>query len=443
MVSNLTIQKRTAITNTTLSPGRKILYIVEHYTAGTTSKAGAAANTASWFMQPKAAASADFIVDDLNIVQYNPDPANRYCWAVGGGKYSGTKGGGTLYGVVTNKNSISIEICSTNSAGKVTATNDKYWSFTDAVLQNAEKLTKYLMEKYGIDADHVIRHYDITGKSCPGIIGWNAETGDESKWRAFKARLTASSGTASTDTPAPVSAASVPVTDEAKVIWDFLKEKGLSDCAVAGIMGNIYAESGLKATNLQNSFEKSLKMTDAEYTAAVDSGEYDNFVRDGAGYGYFQWTWWSRKDRLLAFARETGRSIGDPAMQLDFFWNELQSDYPGAVNALKIASSVLEASNVILFQYERPADQGEAVQQKRAAYGEGYFKKYAFAPYLVRVTIPDLYIRKGPGTDTPALKFCPPGAYTIVEEREGPGAPLWGRLKSGEGWIALKHTTKV
>ena len=45
------------------------------------------------------------------------------------------------------------------------------------------------MELYGIDADHVIRHYDVNGKCCPGIIGWNKDTGDESKWEAFHAAI--------------------------------------------------------------------------------------------------------------------------------------------------------------------------------------------------------------------------------------------------------------
>ena len=181
------IIKKTSTTNTTAAKGRKIKYIVEHYTAGVTSRQGSARNTASWFSQPKAKASADFIVDDVEIVQFNPDPANRYCWSVGGGSYHNK--GGRLYGIVKSSNSISIEICSTNRTGKVTNTNDSNWYFTDAAVDRAVELTKYLMQKYGIDADHVIRHYDVNGKPCPGIIGWNAETGDESKWRAFHARI--------------------------------------------------------------------------------------------------------------------------------------------------------------------------------------------------------------------------------------------------------------
>lgn len=182
------ITKKTSTHNTTAYKGRKIAYIVIHYTAGVSSKPGSAANTAKYFATTDRDASADFVVDDATMVQYNPDIKNRYCWAVGGAKY-GNKGG-RLYGVAKNTNCISIEICSTNSTGKMQSANSKTYSFTDAVLKNALELTKYLMGLYGIDADHVIRHYDVNGKLCPGIIGWNAESGDESKWLAFKAQLT-------------------------------------------------------------------------------------------------------------------------------------------------------------------------------------------------------------------------------------------------------------
>ena len=86
-------------------------------------------------------------------------------------------------------------------------------------------------------------------------------------------------------------------------IWNFLKKKGLSDWGTAGLMGNLYAESGLKPTNLQNTYEKKLGLSDEDYTAQVDSGIYHDFVHDCAGYGLAQWTFWSRKQNLLAFAR--------------------------------------------------------------------------------------------------------------------------------------------
>ena len=161
-----------------------------------------------------------------------------------------------------------------------------------------------------------------------------------------------------------------------KVIWDFLKKKGFNDFGIAGLMGNLYAESGLRPSNLQNTYEKSLKMTDAEYVAAVDNSTYTNFIKDSAGFGLAQWTYWSRKQNLLEFAQKQKKSIGDLQMQLEFLYQELQS-YKSVFNTLKTAGSVLEASNAVLLNYERPADQSASVQAKRAEYGQTYYDRYA------------------------------------------------------------------
>ena len=66
-------------------------------------------------------------------------------------------------------------------------------------------------------------------------------------------------------------------------------------------------------------------------------------------------------------------------------------------------------------------------------------------PYLVKVSIPDLNIRRGPGTDHARTgSFTGVGIFTIVEVRSGQGsASGWGRLKSGAGWISLDYTSKV
>lgn len=186
---NIEIVKRTSTTNTTACSPRKPQYIAIHYTAGVTSKAGSAANTAAWFAKPEAQASADFIVDDATFVQFNPDPLTRYCWAVGAKAKNPYTKGGSLFGICKNANSISIEICSTNRTGKMTQANDDNYSFTDKAVENGAKLTAYLMETYGIDIDHVVRHYDVTGKLCPGIVGWNADSGSEDAWKDFLARV--------------------------------------------------------------------------------------------------------------------------------------------------------------------------------------------------------------------------------------------------------------
>lgn len=160
-------------------------------------------------------------------------------------------------------------------------------------------------------------------------------------------------------------------------IWNYLKSKGFNNYGIAGIMGNLYAESGLRPNNLQNTYEKKLGYTDDNYTIAVDNNTYSNFVRDSAGYGLAQWTYWSRKQNLLDFAKSQNKSIGDLEMQLDFLYKELSEGYKTVFNVCKNAKSVLEASNAMLLQYERPANQSESVQTKRASYGQVYYDKYA------------------------------------------------------------------
>ena len=428
-------------------------------------------------------------------------------------------------------------------------------------------------------------------------------------------------------------------------IYQKLKAAIGNDYGVFGLMGNLKAESNLQANNLQNTYSKKLGMTDEEYTKAVDDGSYTNFVKDSAGYGLAQWTYWSRKQKLLQYAQAYGCSIGDENMQVDFLIGELMASYPSVLNVLKTATSIREASDCVLTQYERPADQSESVREKRSAYGEDLMKQllggntttegkeeatmgytnsplvsytklspnhsgqrthaidritphcvvgqcsvetlgnifastsrqascnygigtdgrvgmyceeknrswcsssnandqraitiecasdttapYAFkdvvydklielcvdickrngktkllwlgdkdktlaynpaademvltvhrwfankscpgdwmyqrmgdlaakvtaklggaiktstptfSPYKVRVSIKDLNIRKGPGTNYASNGFCPVGVYTIIEESDGAGATKWGKLKSGAGWISLDYAKRV
>lgn len=168
----------------------------------------------------------------------------------------------------------------------------------------------------------------------------------------------------------------VGATNEEK-IWHFFKSKGLNDYACAGILGNANAESGLKPNNLQDTYQRKLNMTDEEYTQAVDNETYNNFIYDAAGYGIFQFTFWSRKRDILNYARTTNRSIGDLEMQLEYAWLELEKSYPSVLNTLKNATSVKQASDVFMIKYESPADQSESAKNKRVGYSQKYYDKYA------------------------------------------------------------------
>ena len=73
-----------------------------------------------------------------------------------------------------NKDTISIECCIEDESGK----------FNDATYQSLIKLVTWLMGRYNLGTDDVIRHYDVTGKNCPKYFVENPDA-----WELFKTDL--------------------------------------------------------------------------------------------------------------------------------------------------------------------------------------------------------------------------------------------------------------
>ena len=150
----------------------QIRYLVYHYTGNDGDRA---ANNAKYFQNNIVKASAHYFVDDTTVWRSVPDL--KVAWSVGGSKYANAHktGGGTMDGVITNTNSLSIEMCDTIRNGVYQA--------SEATLANAAALGRALMEKYDIPIENVYRHFDVTGKHCPSYLV-NAQ-----KWAEFKKRL--------------------------------------------------------------------------------------------------------------------------------------------------------------------------------------------------------------------------------------------------------------
>ena len=237
------------------------------------------------------------------------------------------------------------------------------------------------------------------------------------------------------------------IMDTPKIIWDKFKAAGFSDIATAAIMGNLYDESHLKSNNLQNSYNKKFNLSDEEYTAIVNNKVYsrDSFSTDKAGYGLAQWTYWSRKQTLYDYTVGQGYSIDDLGRQISLIITELTGQYKGILNSLTNVSSIEDASNLILFQYERPADQGKAVQNRRAGYAKIYYDKFSKGndkpSFVVKVNRDDLNIRSGPGTNFEVIGQTGQGSFTIVDTSGN-----WGLLKSHslnrDGWISLDYVER-
>lgn len=231
-----------------------------------------------------------------------------------------------------------------------------------------------------------------------------------------------------------------------ELLWKFFLGKLCNAYGVAGLMGNLNAESNLIAANLEMSKRTHLGYTSKSYTEAVDSGAYKNFATDWAGYGLAQWTDSTRKKNLRAFAQQKSASIGNRRMQAEFLISELESKFTAVQHILKNAKTVREASDAVLLRFECPADTSESVRQRRAAFGDSYYQKFANAnvvddkeaaskpPYFRTVTATLLNVRQSPTTSSAILRQLRKGtACTIIEEKDG-----WGKLSDG-GWVCLDY----
>lgn len=205
-------------------------------------------------------------------------------------------------------------------------------------------------------------------------------------------------------------------------IRDYLLSQGLTLEGTYGMMANIYTESGFRSNNAQNSYMNKMGMTDEEYTSKVDSGEYTNFVFDKIGYGLTQTTSSGRKQGLLNYARSLNKSIGDETMQLEYLMIELSSAYKSTLNFLKSSHDIRESAKYVMTKFERPADQSESAQNKRADYGEQLYEDlekgsdnmaYTNSPLVDYVKIsPNKTVNRNHAIDTITI-HCVVGQVTV------------------------------
>lgn len=143
------------------SPGRTypIEYIVVHYTANS---GDTAQNNADYFAREKTGTSAHYFVDQSEVWQAVKDSDTAYhCWSKN-----------PVHPYCRNANSIGVEMC------------DSLTAVPEDVMERTAALVRDLMDQYGVDIDHVLRHYDVTGKNCPAP--WVKNPGE---WDRFKRML--------------------------------------------------------------------------------------------------------------------------------------------------------------------------------------------------------------------------------------------------------------
>lgn len=219
---------------------------------------------------------------------------------------------------------------------------------------------------------NVLVHRWFSSKACPGDYVYN-HLGDICE----KANDIIRKNNSTSNTSNTSNTSTIQVVNNEQYIWDKLNNEIKNDFGTAGVIGNLYAESGLRANNLQNTFEKKFGLTDEEYTHNVDSKiiSKEQFVNDKSGYGIAQLTFWSRKQNLYDYIKTRNKSIADLQCQLEFLLIELKQ-YKEVWAILQTTKSIRQASDIVLTQFERPADQSEKMKETREKYGRIFFEKY-------------------------------------------------------------------
>lgn len=258
MAINIKTNTYSVVRNT--SPGRvKPKYIVMHYTAA--DNATAHNNVLYFATNPTATnASADFFVDDNEIWQYNNVIDGRYTWAVGDGA------GGTYGGKCNNTNQISVEMCCWYDRF-----NTGKWYINDKTFNNAVALVRELMKKYSIPAENVIRHYDVSGKHCPGAVGWGKYTGSDDTWIKFKKAISnTTTKTVNTATKSTIYRLRKSVNDAKSQIGAYsVLENAKKHADKSGY--NVYDETGKLVYS-----PKTAKKSNSEIAKEVIAGKWGN-----------------------------------------------------------------------------------------------------------------------------------------------------------------------
>ena len=411
----------------------RIKYIVIHYVGAL---GGAKANCQYYASKYIGASAHYFVGFDGEVWQSVED--EDIAWHCGASSYK--------HAACRNTNSIGIEMCVRTKGSQ--AADSKDWYFEEATVKEAIELTKYLMQKYGVPASNVIRHYDVTGKICPNPYVYNTT---KHTWDAFKKAI-AEGGTADKDSMTKITGKAEATAEQMAA---YIKAKNgsvaqsvldmiplyLSEGETENIRGDIaFAQSCLETGNFTFS-GSAVKLSQNNFCGmgVTKNGETGNsFKTPQLGIR-------AQIQHLKAYANtaKLKQECVDPrfdlvsrgcAPYLEYLGIQENPKGKGWASGAGYGEKILKILDAIKGTGKsQTGDNGQGSGQKQDTFKE----------YLITTTCDVLNIRSGAGTGHSVVgaireKAGKKNKYTIVEEKNG-----WGRLKSGAGWISLSYTKKV
>jgi len=141
----------------------------------------------------------------------------------------------------------------------------------------------------------------------------------------------------------------------AEYLYARLREAGCTPQGAVAVLANVQAESAFIVNNLEDRFNRSLGISDEEFVRRVDAGDTNLWMTQDLGFGIYQITYWSRKQKFLNYVKSKGASIGSLEAQVDFMIKEFKEDFPGIWNMLCTSTDLVACTDKLLVQWENPA----------------------------------------------------------------------------------------
>ena len=363
-----------------------------------------------------------------------------------------------------NANSIGIEMCVRKKSTETMNATDKDWYFEKATVQSAAELTRYLMKKYNVQAERVIRHYDVTGKICPnpyvyntGTYTWDAFkkaiSGQNTQPQATGTQASAFSGLSEKQAAEKLLGICAPIAKKNGLLPSVataqcILESGYCRTELAQKANNI---CGMKCSLSGNTYyinadfrkypciEKSIADRCAYLLGAVNGSkkryagitkcktyrEQITLIKNG---GYATDVNYIEKicNIIKKYGLDQQDGAGDILPDTTETWYRVRKSWKDTKSQTGAFHSLAKAKQC--------ADQHAGY----SVFDENGKKLYTKVPHKIRVTKTNVPIRTGPAKSYSRVMVCPVGVYEIVEEKNG-----FGRLKSGAGWVYLKKVVRV
>lgn len=419
----------------------RIKYIVIHYVGAL---GGAKANCQYYASKYIGASAHYFVGFDGEIWQSVPD--EDIAWHCGASSYK--------HAECRNANSIGIELCVRTKGSQ--AADSKDWYFEDATVKAAIELTKYLMQKYGVPASNVIRHYDVTGKICPNPYVYNTT---KHTWDAFKKAIAGGGSTEQKDSMTKITGKAEATAEQMKA---YIKAKNGSVAQSVLDMIPLYLSEG-EAENIRGDIafaQSCLETGNFTFSGSAVKLSQNNFCgmgvtqngMEGNSFDTPQLGIRAQIQHLKAYANTTKlkQDCIDPRFDLvsrgcapyvEYLGIQENPKGKGWASGAGYGEKILKILDAIKGTGNgQVGDGGQGTNNKPDDENK---PSESFTPYLITTTCDALNIRSKADIRS-SLVGCiretkgKKKEYTIMEEKEG-----WGRLKSGAGWISLSYTKKA